>query len=82
MRDWWEPTHERYLGRVPKKLVAAAVTEACGSQIGDPLLSMKRDVAVDRAGRLLAGTGWLPALLRTPARNASPEAMEHLPEAA
>ncbi|WP_375268723.1 ParB/RepB/Spo0J family partition protein [Phenylobacterium sp.] len=59
MTTTWSPTAERYLARVTKPRILEAVREAKGE---------------DAAEQLLAGTGWLPPLLRT--APASPVAVE------
>ena len=59
------PTAENYLGRVTKAEIIAAVTEACGEETASLLADLKKkDMAIE-AERLLAGTGWLPAPLRS-----------------
>lgn len=64
MADWWQPTRSRYLGQVSKPLILEAMTEAVSRQCADGYRERKRDALIDIAERKLAGTGWLPALLR------------------
>ena len=66
MADWWQPTRARYLGRVSKSLVLEALTEAVSLEAADAYRERKRDGLIDAAERKLAGTRWLPALLRQP----------------
>ena len=66
MAEWWQPTRERYLGRVSKSLVLEALTEAVSRECADSLRERKRDSLIDAAERKLNGTGWLPAILRMP----------------
>ena len=66
MADWWQPTRARYLGRVSKSLVLEALTEAVSLEVADAYRERKRDGLIDAAERKLAGTRWLPALLRQP----------------
>lgn len=73
MAQWWQPTRRSYLGQVSRTRILEAVREACGLQTSSTLDREKRDAMIDRAERKLAGTGWLPALLRAPA------AMECIP---
>lgn len=67
MADWWQPTRARYLGRVSKPQVLEALIEAVSRECADAYRERKRDALIDIAERKLAGTGWLPALLRQPA---------------
>jgi ParB family chromosome partitioning protein len=64
MADWWEPTGDRYLNRVPKSQIIAAVSEAVSPQVAESLRPMKKDAMASRAGELLAGKRWLPEALR------------------
>ena len=43
-----------------------AVREAVGDEAAARMAAMKKQAMADAAEQLLAGTGWLPALLRTP----------------
>lgn len=65
MGDWWSPTKERYLARVPKALVLEAVSEGLSPQAADNLAGLKRDRLIEAAEQRLAGIGWLPPLLRS-----------------
>ncbi len=65
MADWWEPTAERYLNRVPKAQIMAAISEAVSPQAGENLRQMKKDAMASRAEELLAGKRWLPEALRS-----------------
>lgn len=67
MAVWWEPTKERYLGRVSKTLILDAVAETVSKQAAENLATLKKDALVTRAATKLAGKGWLPAILRSPA---------------
>src|SRR5690606_32935857 len=63
----WTPTARTYLGRVTKAHIVAAVREAVGDEAADRIVSMKmkKQPMAEAAEQLLAGTGWLPPLLRT-----------------
>ncbi|NTH43974.1 ParB N-terminal domain-containing protein [Agrobacterium rhizogenes] len=80
MTTHWTPTVQTYLGRVTKAHNLAAVREAVSDEAAERLSSMKKLPMAEAAEQLLAGTGWLPSLLRTagPAWPASeqPEAQE------
>ena len=62
----WTPTVESYLGRVTKAHIAAAVTEGVSEDAAARIADMKKPEMAQAAEQLLAGTGWLPAILRTP----------------
>ena len=64
MRDWWSPTKGRYLSRVPKALVLEAVREGVSAQAAENLATLKKEALVEAAERRLAGSDWLPDLLR------------------
>ncbi|OYX74255.1 MAG: chromosome partitioning protein ParB [Caulobacter sp. 32-67-35] len=65
MRDYWSPTAERYLGRVTKARVLAAVEEAVSPEAAGRLTGLKKDALVDAAQPSLVEARWLPRLLRT-----------------
>ncbi|WP_391349544.1 ParB/RepB/Spo0J family partition protein [Azospirillum sp. A23] len=65
MADWWEPTAAGYLGRVSKTLILDAVREGTGAA-ADGLDGMKKAALAAEAERRLAGSRWVPALLRKP----------------
>ncbi len=64
MADWWSATPASYLGRVRKADVLQAVSEAASPAQAVPLASMKKGPLVEAAAHLLAGTRWVPPLLR------------------
>ena len=92
MTAHWTPTVRTYLGRVTKALILDAVREAVSDEAADRLASMKKQPMAEAAEQLLAGTGWLPPLMRTtpvaetesgPVEDiAAPEGGEGFPEAA
>jgi ParB family chromosome partitioning protein len=65
MRQWWEPTKDRYLGQVSKRLILDAVREGVSAQAAENLAALKKDELVKAAEERLAGCGWLPAILRS-----------------
>ncbi|MBX5141232.1 ParB/RepB/Spo0J family partition protein [Rhizobium lentis] len=65
MSQHWTPTVSAYLGRVTKAHILAAVGEALGDEAAERIAAMKKQAMAEAAERLLAGTGWLPPLLRT-----------------
>jgi ParB family chromosome partitioning protein len=66
-RAGWTPTADSYLGRVTKARILEAVREAKGETAADRIAGLKKPDMVAAAEELLAGTGWLPEVLRTPA---------------
>jgi ParB family chromosome partitioning protein len=65
MTAHWTPTARTYLGRVTKAHILAAVREAVSDEAADRIASMKKQPMAEAAEQLLAGTGWLPPLMRT-----------------
>jgi ParB family transcriptional regulator, chromosome partitioning protein len=49
---------------VSKGLILDAVREGIGSGAADKIAALKKDAMEKRAAALLAGKGWLPAVLR------------------
>ena len=65
MTAHWTPTVRAYLGRVTKAQILAAVREALGDEAAERIADKKKQEMAEKAEQLLAGTGWLPPLLRT-----------------
>jgi len=79
MTAHWTPTVRTYLGRVTKALILDAVREAASDEAADHLASMKKQPMAETAEQLLAGTGWLPPLMRTsPVAEASGGSVEDI----
>jgi len=66
MAQWWQPAAGNYLGRVSKQRILEAVAEGVSPEAAENLSKLKKDALVALAEERLAGTGWLPALLRSP----------------
>lgn len=64
MTQWFEPTAEKYFGRISKIGIERALTEAKGADFAAGVSGMKKADAAAYAERQIAGTGWLPALLK------------------
>lgn len=62
----WTPTVDSYLGRVTKAHIVEAVTEGVSEDAARRIADMKKPDMAQTAEQLLVGTGWLPAILRTP----------------
>ena len=89
MRTCWTATKDSYLSRVPKALIVEAVSEGAGAGVAKQIAGSKKEVMVADAEQVLAGTGWLPAMLRVPdatypgdSGDVSNEAMHPVPMAA
>jgi ParB family chromosome partitioning protein len=78
----WTPTAEAYLGRVTKARILEAVREARGDAAAVPLAAMKKPDMEVAAAELLAGSGWLPDVLRTPCMPAPVPAASAAPDEA
>ena len=65
MTAHWEPTMRAYLGRVTKAHIIAAVREVRGDEEAKRIASKKKQEMAEEAEGLLAGSGWLPSLMRT-----------------
>lgn len=73
MRAYWKPTAARYLDRVTKAQIVAAVTDGVSAEAAGRLSGLKKPEMVAAAEPLLVAAGWLPAVLRTVAPKALPE---------
>jgi ParB family chromosome partitioning protein len=71
MNQHWTPTVRSYFGRVTKAHILAAVREAVSDAAADRIAAMKKQPMAEGAEQLLAGTGWLPPLLRTACRGSA-----------
>lgn len=65
MAAHWTPTVRTYLGRVTKTHILTALREAVSDEAADRIVAMNKQPMAEAAEQLLAGTGWLPAPLRT-----------------
>ena len=65
MAAYWDPTVGSYLGRVTKAQIAQAVREGVSDGAAVGIADLKKQPMAEAAEELLAGTGWLPRLLRT-----------------
>lgn len=86
MVDHFEVSAANYLGRVPKSMVIDALVEAGRIDPNNEdekaeLLNMKKGELASRAEQLLAGSGWVPEVIRTPAPAAKKKAAARKPAA-
>ncbi|WP_237154253.1 ParB/RepB/Spo0J family partition protein [Oryzibacter oryziterrae] len=65
MTAHWTPTVQTYLGRVTKAHILAAVREGVGDEAAERISCLKKPDMAQATEQLLAGTGWLPSVLRT-----------------
>lgn len=66
MTAYWRPTARSYFSRVSKGHIVDAVREAVGEDAADRIAPLKKLPMAETAEQLVATTGWLPPLLRTP----------------
>jgi ParB family transcriptional regulator, chromosome partitioning protein len=64
LAQWWTPTARGYFSRVSKTQIVEAVTEGVDAQAAANIAGLKKAEMAERAEALLAGSGWLPAMLR------------------
>ncbi len=82
MTQCWQPTAANFFGRVTKTRILAAVREAKGDDTAQLLDSLKKADMAREAERLMAGSGWLPSLMRTPGLDAPEPASGEEPQVA
>lgn len=67
IRNDWTPTAENFFGRVTKATMLASVAEARDEHTAHLISHMKKVPMAGEAQRLVDGTGWIPAPMRTDA---------------
>jgi ParB family transcriptional regulator, chromosome partitioning protein len=65
MTTTWTPTAASYFGCVSKERVIEAVREGVSDEAARNMAGLKKQAMADAAAQRLAGTSWLPELLRT-----------------
>ena len=65
MHAWWVPKAQNYLTSLPRARILEIVREAVSPEAASALSLMKKGALAEAAEKRLAGTGWLPTLLRT-----------------
>jgi ParB family transcriptional regulator, chromosome partitioning protein len=65
MADWWTPTGKSYLGRVKKDQILETIGEGTSETNFEDLRKMKKGELVAAAERRLAGSRWLPEILKS-----------------
>lgn len=66
MADFWEPTRETYLAQVKKDKVVSIVASVVSESAALPMASMPKSELCGAAEKALAGSRWLPNILKTP----------------
>lgn len=64
MADWWKPTGDEYLSRVPKASIIEVLKDAGKTEDAALAEKMKKGEAVAKAEQALAASRWLPKALR------------------
>jgi ParB family chromosome partitioning protein len=67
MTAYWQPTATSYFARVSKERIIEAVRDGASQQAADNIVRLKKPAMAEAAEAVLAGKGWLPALLATTA---------------
>lgn len=65
MTAHWTPSARSYFGRVTKAHIATVVCDAVSPEAAERISPMKKADMAEAAEQLVAGTGWLPSILRT-----------------
>ncbi len=63
MKAYWQPTATSYFGRVSKERIVEAVRDGVSDQAAQNIVRLKKPAMAEAAEAVLAGKGWLPALL-------------------
>jgi ParB family chromosome partitioning protein len=63
MKAYWQPTATSYFGRVSKERIVEAVRDGVSKQAAENIVRMKKPAMAEAAEAVLAGKGWLPAVL-------------------
>lgn len=64
MKAWFTPSSDNYFGKVSRTLILEALTEARKQPVAPAWEKLKKAELSALAERELAGTGWLPVILR------------------
>lgn len=64
MREWWTPTATGYFTSLPKAEILKVVRDAASAEVAKPLELLKKVNLAKSAEEKVAGTGWLPTVLR------------------
>ena len=64
MREWWTPTAAGYFTSLPKAEILKVVRDVTSAEVARPLELLKKVNLAKSAEEKVAGTGWLPTVLR------------------
>lgn len=64
MREWWSATAASYFGSVSRARILEVVQQTVSAEAAASLSKLKKAALVQAAEQKVAGSGWLPALLR------------------
>ena len=64
MKTWFTPSSDNYFGKVSRTLILEALTEARKQPVAPAWEKLKKAELSALAEREIAGTGWLPVILR------------------
>jgi len=70
MTCYFRPDAENYFGKISRDMILADLKEITGAEPSPAQLKMKKGELARLAGKLVDGTGWLPAILRSADDNA------------
>lgn len=70
MTVYWQPSAANYLARVSKERILEALREGGADDVA-AIAKLKKPAMAEAAEKLLAGKGWLPAVLRIPEQTAA-----------
>jgi ParB family transcriptional regulator, chromosome partitioning protein len=65
MREWWMPTAAGYFSSLPKAEILKIVRDATSADAAKPLELLKKVNLANSAEEKVAGSGWLPVVLRS-----------------
>ena len=82
MTAYWTPTARSYFERVTKARIGEAVREAVSQEAAERIAGLKKPEMTQAAEPLVAGTGWLPPILRTASITTDAAGVEGEPAAA
>ncbi|HTM81572.1 ParB/RepB/Spo0J family partition protein [Asticcacaulis sp.] len=66
MTEHWRPTARSYFGRITKARIVEGIREAVSDEAAERITNLQKQPMAEAAEQLVVGTGWLPAILRTP----------------
>jgi ParB family transcriptional regulator, chromosome partitioning protein len=71
MTYYFRPDADNYFGKINRDMILADLKEITGAEPSPAQLKMKKGELAKLSGKLVDGTGWLPAILRSPDNSAA-----------